>query len=591
MENKGFSVDWLAELKRKNDLVDVASNYLKLEQKGNRFWACCPFHNEKTPSFSINRDGVYHCFGCKESGDVIKFVQKMENMEFMDAVKFLAEKAGMEVPEFHGSGKNKEFQKEKEKMLSVLDYAYKHYVENLYSKEAKPAQDYIKTRKFTRRELEDFKIGYSKDWNDLPEYLLSKGFQEKELLESGVCIKKDDKILDPLAKRLVFPIFNALGNCVGFSARLLEKKPEFAKYKNTAETQLFQKRKIVYGINILRAQKQQHLVNNVILVEGQMDVIAMHKAGFKSAVACMGTAMTEYHVSELKKYSDNIILCFDGDGAGIKATLHAIELWRNENVNLRVVYLPNGQDPDEILNGYTDGKEKLAEAIENSVNYMEFLIEHYKSKHDMDKPEEQNKFVKEILAEIKKLGSSALFEPYLERVREITKIPIDILRREISSETPAKPSFVKEQPLPERTPSSDEKAPMFILAALLHKRNVIDKRIDYDKLLVGYEKYLEIIKQDLPLSAVFDLDGAGEDPFLMELVNFNFASFENEEERYFKECLWKVAEVRLKKMQEELNVEYKNCEDLTRRGEIAGKLGRLAMQLRSRSLEEFNGRR
>lgn len=591
MESKGFSVDWLAELKRKNNLVDIASNYLKLEQKGSRFWACCPFHSEKTPSFAISQDGVYHCFGCKESGDVIKFIEKMENMEFMDAIKFLAEKAGMEVPEFQGTGKTKEYQKAKEKMLSVLDYAYKHYVENLYNKEAKPAQDYIKSRKFTRRELEDFKIGYSKDWNDLPNYLQSKGFQEKELLESGVCIKKDDRLLDPLAKRLVFPIFNALGDCVGFSARLLEKKPEFAKYKNTAESQLFQKRKIVYGINILRKQKQQHLVDNVILVEGQIDVIAMHKAGFKSAVACMGTAMTEFHVSELKKYSDNIILCFDGDAAGIKATMHAIGLWRNENVNLRVVRLPDGHDPDEMLNGSTDGKEQLTEAIENAVNYMDFLIDYYRSKHDLDKPEEKNKYVKEILAEIRKLGSAALFEPYLERVRDITKIPIDILRREVSSEPETRPVVREEKQKQTNTINSDEKAPIFILAALLHKKNVVDKRIDYSKLLVGYEKYLDLIAKDLPLSAIFDFEGASEDAFLMEIVNFNFASFEKDEERYFKECLWKVAEARLKKMQEELSEEYKTCEDITKRGEIAAKLGKLAMQLRNKSLEEFNGRK
>ena len=562
-----------------------------MEQKGSRFWACCPFHSEKTPSFAISQDGVYHCFGCKESGDVIKFIEKMENMEFMDAIKFLAEKAGMEVPEFQGTGKNKEYQKAKEKMLSVLDYAYKHYVENLYNKEAKPAQDYIKSRKFTRRELEDFKIGYSKDWNDLPNYLQSKGFQEKELLESGVCIKKDDKLLDPLAKRLVFPIFNALGDCVGFSARLLEKKPEFAKYKNTAESQLFQKRKIVYGINILRKQKQQHLVDNVILVEGQIDVIAMHKAGFKSAVACMGTAMTEFHVSELKKYSDNIILCFDGDAAGIKATMHAIGLWRNENVNLRVVRLPDGHDPDEMLNGSTDGKEQLTEAIESAVNYMDFLIDYYRSKHDLDKPEEKNKYVKEILAEIRKLGSAALFEPYLERVRDITKIPIDILRREVSSEPETRPVVREEKQKQTNTINSDEKAPIFILAALLHKKNVVDKRIDYSKLLVGYEKYLDLIAKDLPLSAIFDFEGASEDAFLMEIVNFNFASFEKDEERYFKECLWKVAEARLKKMQEELSEEYKTCEDITKRGEIAAKLGKLAMQLRNKSLEEFNGRK
>ena len=160
MQNKGFSAEWLNELKRKNDLVSIASNYLRLEQKGNRFWACCPFHSEKTPSFSINNDeGFYHCFGCKESGDVIKFLQKMENIDFMDAVQILADRVGMEVPELQDKEKFDQAKKKKARLLSALDYAYKHYMENLYGKDAKQAQDYIKTRHFTRHELEDFKIG------------------------------------------------------------------------------------------------------------------------------------------------------------------------------------------------------------------------------------------------------------------------------------------------------------------------------------------------------------------------------------------------------------------------------------------------
>ena len=163
-----FSVDWLQELKRKSDLVSIASNYLRLEQKGRRFWACCPFHNEKTPSFSINaEDGVYYCFGCKESGDVIKFVEKMENIDFYDAVKLLADKAGMQIPELVSSEEAGKKQKLKERLLSALDFAEKHYEENLYSKDALEAQQYIKMRKFTRRELIDFKIGYSKDWTDI----------------------------------------------------------------------------------------------------------------------------------------------------------------------------------------------------------------------------------------------------------------------------------------------------------------------------------------------------------------------------------------------------------------------------------------
>lgn len=588
MQGRGFPVEWLSELKRKNDLVTIASNYLKLEQKGRRFWACCPFHNEKTPSFSITEDGIYHCYGCKESGDVITFVEKMENVDFMDAIKILADKVGMQVPEFQSSDKRKQSQQLKERVLSALDYAYKHYMENLYNNDAKAAQEYIKKRKFTRRELEDFKIGFSKNWTDIVDYLKSKGFSEQELLAAGICQKKNERVIDCIANRLVFPIFNAFNECIGFSARALEKT-DFAKYKNTAETIVFQKGKIVFGINLLKSLKQQQLLHNIIMVEGQMDVIAMHKGGFKQTVACMGTAMTKDHVSELKRYSDNIVLCFDGDGAGVKATLRAIDMWRDENVNLKVVALPEGKDPDEILNIY--GKEKLQEMIDNAVGYMEFLIEYYHSKYNLENPEEKGKFVKEILSQIKKLGSQSLYEPYLEKIRDLTKIPLDILRRDINAEGALK-SFASKEP--EALPvaeKKDDKAVKFILASLLHKRSFVDERIDYQKLLNGYEKYLEIINQNLPLSAIFDFEGASEDEFLMDIVNFNFASFEEDEGRYFKECVWKIAEQKLKKNQSELNEEYKNCEDLTRRAEIARKLGKLAIQLKNKSLEEFNVRR
>lgn len=589
LQNRGFPADWLLELKRKNDLVSIASNYLQLEQKGRSFWACCPFHNEKTPSFSINNEeGFYHCFGCKESGDVIKFVEKMENVDFMDAIKILADRAGMEIPEFQNSDKRKKDQKLKERVLLALDYAYKHYQENLYNKDAKVAQDYIKMRKLTRRELEDFKIGYSKGWTEIVDYLESKGFTEDELLSAGICAKKNNRVYDVIANRLVFPIFNSFNECIGFSARALEQT-DFAKYLNTAETIAFQKGRVVFGVQFLKSLKQQHLLDRIILVEGQMDVVAMHKGGFKSTVACMGTALTKDHVTELKRYSDNIYLCFDGDGAGTKATLRAIDMFRNENVNLRVVKLSGGKDPDEILKNV--GSEKLKEMIDNALPYMEYLIDYYKSKYDLDNPEQKGKFVKEILAQIRKLGSPTLFEPYLEKVRDLTKIPLDILRRDINVEN-IKPNFkVKEPIAPPVVEKGDEKAVKFILASLLHKQKYIDERIDYSKLLEGFEKYLDIINRNLPLSSIFDDETASDDTLLMDIVNFNFSDFEIDAEKYFKECLWKIAEQKLKKKQEELNVEYKNCEDLNRRAEIARMLGKTAIQLKNKSLEEFNVRR
>ena len=553
MQSKGFSVEWLQELKRKNDLVSIASNYLRLEQKGRRFWACCPFHNEKTPSFSINaEDGIYYCFGCKESGDVIKFVEKMENIEFYDAVKFLADKAGMQVPDLKPTEEVTKRQKFKERLLSALDYAYKHYQENLYNKDAVVAQNYIKMRKFTRRELEDFKIGYSKDWTDIVTYLHGKGFTDNELVSAGICGQKNGRAFDVLANRLVFPIFNAFNECIGFSARALEKT-DFAKYKNTAETLVFQKGKIVFGINLLKKYKQQHGLDNIILVEGQMDVIAMHKGGFKQTVACMGTALTKDHVSELKRYSNNIVLCFDNDGAGKKATIRAIEMFRGENVDLKVVKLSGGKDPDEVLNNL--GAEKLQEMIDDAIPYMQFLIEYNLKDFDLSKPEQKGKFVKAVLAEIKKLESESAQEPYLEKLREITNIPIEVLRRDLgtSVQIASKPN----ESAPISIEQVSNKAELFLLASMLHHKDYVNKNIDYRKLLEGNERYLDIIDKNMPLSSLYDFEETANDQMLMNMINFNFSLFQGVEERYFNECLVMVAEEKWRNMQRELNEKFK----------------------------------
>ncbi len=587
LQSKGFSVEWLQELKRKNDLVSVASNYLRIEQKGRRFWACCPFHSEKTPSFSINgEDGIYYCFGCKESGDVIKFIEKMENLDFYDAVKFLADRVGMQLPELKSTDELGKKKKLKERVLSALDYAYKHYVENLYSKDALKAQEYIKLRKFTRRELEDFKIGYSKDWTELVNYLHGKGFTDDELIAAGICGKKNNRVFDVLAGRLVFPIFNSFNECIGFSARALEKT-DFAKYKNTAETIVFQKGKIVFGINLLKKLKQQQGLKNIILVEGQMDVIAMHKGGFKSTVACMGTALTKDHVTELKRYLDNIVLCFDNDEAGTKATIRAIDMFRDEDVNLSVVNLSGGKDPDEVLNNL--GKEKLEKMIDNAVPYMDYLISYHLKQYNLEKPEEKGKFVKAVLGEIKKLGSEALFEPYLDKVREITNIPMEILRREIGEEI----KFVKKETnnVVINTEQGNNKAVEFILASLLHHKDFVNNRIDYRLLLDGYQRYLDIIDMNLPLSSIFDLEGTQDDKLLLNMINYNFNLYKDVEERYFNECLWLVAEEKLRKMQSELNLEFKNSEDLEKRKVIAKQLGKIASDLKNKNLEVFNVRR
>ena len=336
---KGYSATWLDELKRKSDIVNVVSKYVRLEQKGRKYWGCCPFHAEKTPSFCVDPEGFYHCFGCKEGGDVIRFVEKMESCDFMDAVKILAENCHMELPELSGVDDQViKKKKEKDRVIKVLDCAYKHYQSNLYLDSAKKAQEYIKSRGFTRRELEDFKIGYSNSWTDLVSHLKKQGFSYEEMLLAGLIAKKEgsSNYYDVMGGRLIFPIFNSFNECIGFSARILEKS-DYAKYKNTAETIVFQKNRVVFGINLLKKLKQSGGLSQIILVEGQIDVIAMHRAGFRSTVACMGTALTENHAKELKKLCDNVLICFDGDSAGVKATLRSIDILKNAGLNITIV--------------------------------------------------------------------------------------------------------------------------------------------------------------------------------------------------------------------------------------------------------------
>ena len=578
-----FSVEWLQELKRKCDLVSIASNYLRLEQKGRRFWACCPFHNEKTPSFSIDaEDGIYYCFGCKESGDVIKFVEKMENIEFYDAVKLLADKAGMQLPELETSEEAGKKQKLKARLLEALSLAQKHYEENLYIKDAYEAQQYIKKRKLTRRELNDFKIGYSKNWTDIVEYLHQKGFSSNELVTAGICGRKNDRVFDVLAGRLVFPIFNSFNECIGFSARALEKT-DFAKYKNTAETPVFQKGKVVFGINLLKRLKQQQGLDKIILVEGQMDVIAMHKGGFKNTVACMGTALTKDHIQELKRYSKNIVLCFDNDSAGVKATLRAIELFRGEGVDLKVTTLHGGKDADEVLNNL--GSEELEKMIDSAEPYMNFIIKHYQKQFDLSKPEEKGRFVKAVLNEIKKLESDTEREPYLDIVRDLTNIPVEVLRRDLGGKINMK--MPKKENIVETAVGGNIKAVTFILSSLLHHKDFVNNQIDYYKLLDDYERYLKIIELNMPLSSLYDLEGTDKDRLLLDMINYNFSLYKDVEEKYFNECVWMIAEEKLKKEQARLNAEYKNCEDLTRRAEIAKDLGKIARDLKNKNLEVF----
>lgn len=587
--NKGYNADWLYQLKQKNDIVDIISRYVHLERKGKSYWGCCPFHNEKTPSFSVNpEDGFFHCFGCKESGDVISFIQKMESCDFMDAVKILADNAHMEIPEFTGDPNQAKRKQEKERLLKLLNSAYRHYQENLYLPSAKKAQEYIKTRGFTRRELEDFKLGYANGWTDMIDYLRKQGFTYKEMVDAGVAQSKNDRYYDVMADRLVFPIFNSFNDCIGFSARVLEKT-DFAKYKNTAETMVFQKGRVVFAINLLKALKQAGGLEQIIIVEGQIDVIAMHRAGFKSTVACMGTALTEENAHELKKICDKVVLCFDGDSAGEKATIRSIDILKNQGFSVRVVALPDKQDPDEILK--TKGKEFLTNLIENAKPVTDYLIDVELKKFDLNKADEKGKFVKGVLGHLRKLSLTEA-EPYLDRIRLLTNIPIDILRRDLVSGEKAKPKVVENKESEDiiSRENGNIRAVKFILASLIAKKNYVNSKIDYKSLLPRYAEVIEEVNKGTPISSYFDIFDVNNMPILKDALTYNFEEIGQAQDRYFEECLWLLVEEKLIGKQKALSESFKTCEDLNERTAILKQLAGITKQLKEKSLEDYYAR-
>ena len=342
--------EFLSTLKQKLNIIEVAGGYISLERKGGTWWACCPFHHEKTPSFAINEsDQYFHCFGCGESGDVIKFVQSMENIEFIDAVKLLAERAGLSMPQTaFDNGQTVELKRKKDAVLEILAASARFYLNNLNSGNADKHIEYILKRQIPSNIVRKFGLGASLNYNDLPKFLLSKGFDRRDMLESGVVSEAEGRLIDSQGGRLIFPIINAMNEVIAFGGRRLEKT-DFGKYKNTKDTIVFNKSKSLYNINLLKKLKKTQNISNVIMVEGYMDTISLYQAGFTNVVASMGTSLTQDQARLLKRYSDNVLISYDGDSAGQKANARGLDILKSNGLNVKVVPLNDGLDPDDVI--------------------------------------------------------------------------------------------------------------------------------------------------------------------------------------------------------------------------------------------------
>lgn len=567
MKNTGFSSDFIEQLKYKNDIVSTISKYISLKRVGNNYWACCPFHNEKTPSFCIKEDRqFYHCFGCGETGDVIKFVQKYENVDFVTATSMLAKNAGMEMPNITNSDELQKKKKQRDKMLEVLKDTNDFYVEFFKSEKGKVYRDYVEGRKIGSNEIEVFKIGASPDYNSLVKHLRKKGYTNDEMVLSGVVGQNDSGMYDNLGTRLTFPIINGYGDIVGFTARDITGTSH-AKYKNTPQTLLFNKSQIIYGLHNLREQKKNGELKYVILVEGQIDVIACYSKGFKSTVACMGTALTTHHAREIHRLCENIILCLDNDSAGKNATYKAIETFRQEKFDVKVCRLYDAKDPDEFIKKF--GQKAFEVVLENAVPGIDFILSDLLKNYDISKSDDKSKYVAEALSYISNVESPAEQEIYLSTLRDTLNMPIDILRASMKNKTTSVDTQKIENTYEQGISNQIQNAKIFVLASVLYEKDYADIQEIANYFneesemaeLYSYMKQKKDTNSEIMITNLFNDFQIENDSDLNKIINYNFDLLDVVDKEYYADCLKTLKINRLNKQKNDLKDKLKTAKD------------------------------
>lgn len=589
MTKYGLPLEFIEEVKQRNDIVSVISRSLTMKKQGRYYWACCPFHYEKTPSFAVSEDEQYfHCYGCGEGGDVIRFVMKYDNIPFYEAIKKLAESAGLAMPNIEHNDELEQKLKQKKKVLECLNMAKDFYMQTLRLPTSKVAQDYVISRQFTGSILKNFYIGYSPDWTSVVTYLQSKGFDIATMKDAGLVeINESGKPYDVFAHRLMFPIIDIYGDCIGFSARVLEAGSKFAKYRNSTQTIVFDKSKTVYNINMIKELKKEKPIDSIIICEGQIDVIAMFKAGYRNACACMGTAITPFHARMLKRYADKVILCLDGDSAGQKATYKATQVLADAGLEVRVAKLRDGLDPDEILKKY--GKEELDKSLSSLLDHIEYKIESLATKYNLKDNYERNKFVTDAMEVLSSLDSNTQKDIYLKLVSTKANVPVDVLRRDLRDSEVGEIKIKEEDKSPPTRIEGHTKATRFILSSIVHKEDYAIKALSYEIKFQnpGYQKLFDYLKslyqqgKTWTVGSLYDIFDVDVDNWVMDIINFNFFNVSGDKQKYFDECLENLYSVNLKQRQDDLMQQFKTERDSDRRRQIAGELGKLAKELKN----------
>ncbi len=574
---------FIEQLKEKNDIERVVSGYVRLERRGGKLWGRCPFHNEKTPSFTINEEGqFYHCFGCGAGGDVIKFIQETESLSFIDAVKLLAEKSGMEMPDSFekGQGDAKELKEKRDKLYAVLKDSARYYYKCLSEKGASVVK-YLINRGVTEEYIKKFGLGYSPDGEGLINYLEKAGHSREIIKAAGVGMEKDGRMYDPLGGRLIVPIISSMGDVIAFGGRDMQGTSP-AKYKNTAETEVFTKSKQLYALNLVKKNREQR-GKGLIVVEGYMDAIALHQAGFGTAVASMGTSLTKEQAKLIKRFSDEAFICYDGDSAGQTATIRGLDILKNAGISVRVITMPEDTDPDEYIKEH--GKEKFEELLKSAPPLADFKLSALQKRFDTGSADGRRKYARAAIQVIAAEENEITREELLKQLRNITGLTYESLKRELEAEAQKAPDDKAAPLLNEGQVLPAVKAARFILYCMLHNKPWAKEK---DRQLIenfltdtSHIKILEYIREcdkhnkEIRISSLFEGEFEQE---TADTAECGGDMTEEEKEKYYSDCIKFFKAAEYENTLKMLTAQYENENDIEKRKQLVLKIQALAIE-------------
>ena len=498
-----YSDDIIEEVRMKNDIVDVVSQYVKLNRRGNTYFGLCPFHNEKTPSFSVTPSKqMYYCFGCGAGGNVYNFVMEYENYTFGEALQHLADRAGVQLPKIEYSREAREKAEKRATLLEINKLAASYFYYQLRRENGSQAYAYLINRGVSEDTIKKFGLGYSDKYSDdLYKFLKSKNYSDDLLRESGLFnVDERHGMYDKFWNRVIFPIMDVNNRVIGFGGRVMgDGKP---KYLNSPETKIFDKSRNLYGLNIARTTRKNYL----ILCEGYMDVISMHQAGFTNAVASLGTALTSGHASLLKRYTQEVLLLYDSDDAGVRAALRAIPILRDAGITSRVVSLKPHKDPDEFIKAL--GGEEFEKRLERAMDSFMFRIHMAQKEFTMEEPQGQNRFFERCAQMLLELSDELERNLYIEAIVKDYRgygISVEDLRKRVNTlALKGTPAEQRVQPKttgaqPKKKDSASEKAQKLMLTWLVTYPGIFDTVVRYiqpsDFVVPLYRQVAEMLYQ------------------------------------------------------------------------------------------------